>query len=77
MQLSLSRTTDPGHVTSHALKELILKHKVVIIYLHAITMQIANFSKNGRQIYTLVQNYSVMLTLKQTLDTKNIWKLLK
>jgi hypothetical protein len=28
MQLSLS-SVDPGHVTSHALKELILKHKEI------------------------------------------------
>jgi hypothetical protein len=35
MQLSLSIAV-PGHVTSHALKELILKYKVVIIYLNAI-----------------------------------------
>jgi hypothetical protein len=30
----------PGHVTSHALKEFILKHKVVIIYLDVISSSI-------------------------------------
>jgi hypothetical protein len=38
MQLSLS-SADPGHVTSQAIKELILKHKIVIIYLHVISTE--------------------------------------
>jgi hypothetical protein len=28
----------PGHVTSHALKELILKHRMLIVYLRASPM---------------------------------------
>jgi hypothetical protein len=36
MQLSLSGT-NPEHVTSHALKELILEHKMVMIFLPAIS----------------------------------------
>jgi hypothetical protein len=35
-QLLLSKA-DTGHATSHALKEFILKHKVVIFYLYAIS----------------------------------------
>jgi hypothetical protein len=29
----------PGHVTSHALKELILRHEVVFIYIDAISTE--------------------------------------
>jgi hypothetical protein len=62
MQLSLS-STDPGHVTSHALKELILKHKsgdnLPSCNFHGVLAKDMNFEPEVGQCTAVNENLNV------------------